>query len=214
MSGTSSVTDDQRATWLRWIVGAFGRKRTGTETGYFIKFDSWSLIDLDLIERAFPHVPWIFLYRNPVEVMVSQLKGPGVQMIRGSIDRLLPGLPITETLQMPAEEYCARVIGRFCEMALLHSDRRNAKLVEYTELPGAVTGVIADHFGITFSPDDVKILSTAAKFDAKTPQMNFTPDSQAKKNTASDAVLRAAAEFTDPFYNRLRVKQLEMDKAK
>ena len=68
-----SLTDDRRAAWLQWMVSALGQPRTGEEKNFFIKFDCWDTMELGLIEQAFPDVPWIFLYRNPVEVMVSQV---------------------------------------------------------------------------------------------------------------------------------------------
>jgi hypothetical protein len=149
-------------------------------------------------------VPWIFVYRNPVEVMVSQLNGPGVQMIRGSIDRLLPGLHPVEALQMPAEEYCGRVLERFCSTALARLGKGNGIAVEYTELPGAVTGRIADHFGISFSRTEIEKMNAASKFDAKTRGLDFTPDGEAKRKKASDEMRQVAAERLDPLYERLR----------
>lgn len=198
-----AVTDEQRIAWLRSMVGAMGRKRSGRERGFFIKFDSWSTLDIDLIERAYPDVPWIFLYRNPVEVMVSQIRKPGSQMIRGVMNRLLPGLPIMEALQMPGEEYCARVLARFCETALDHSDSRNALFVNYDRLPGAVTNQIAGHFGISFSATEIAAMLAAARFDAKTPRMHFESDSESKRKGATEAVQMFADSWLGPLYTRL-----------
>ena len=56
-----SISDERRIGWLRGIIGALGRKRFSDEAHYFIKFDSWHTLYLELIHRAFPEVPWIFL---------------------------------------------------------------------------------------------------------------------------------------------------------
>lgn len=205
-----SVTDEQRENWFRWIIAALGRRRNENEKGYFIKFDSWSMMDMDLILRVFPDVPWIFVYRNPIEVIVSHMRKPGVQMVRGSIDRLLPGLPVMEALQMPAEEYCARVLARFCELALKYSDSGRSILVEYTDLPVAITGRIAEHFGTAFSSADIERMNELTGFDAKTPGMTFTSDSASKRESANDLALRAAEELVEPIYRRLREKQAAM----
>lgn len=199
-----TITDEQRISWLRGMMGVMGRKRRGDENGYFVKFDSWNTLDLALIERAFPDVPWVFLYRNPIEVMVSQMIRPGTQMIRGVMNRLLPGMHMTEVLHMSGEEYCARVLARFCEMALDHSDSPNTLFINYDRLPEAVTGVIAKHFGIAFSPDEIGKMNATAGFDAKTPQMHFSSDSAAKREGATDAVRAAAAVWLDPLYERMQ----------
>src|SRR5439155_24789392 len=71
--------------WLQGIVSALGRRRTGEESHFFVKLDAWHTLDLPLIQRAFPDVPWLFLYRNPVEVMVSHARQPGSQLVPGML---------------------------------------------------------------------------------------------------------------------------------
>jgi len=41
----------------------------------FFKFQSVLTFSLPEIRKAYPSVPWIFVYRNPVQVMVSHFKG-------------------------------------------------------------------------------------------------------------------------------------------
>ncbi len=197
------ITDERRIEWLQWIIGALGRKRNDEEKHYFIKFDSWSTLDLALIERAFPAVPWIFLYRNPVEVIASHMKQRGAQMIPGVVEQILPGLNLTDVLQMSPEEYCARVLARICEAALESLPNRNALLVNYTQLPEAVTSIVTSHFRAAYAPEDIEKMETAARFNAKTPQMNFVPDSETKKKQASEAAHRAAEKWVNPLYEKL-----------
>src|ERR1700733_3151262 len=53
----SAVTDEQRISWLRALLSAFGRRREPREKNFFVKFDSWHTLDLALIQQAFPTVP-------------------------------------------------------------------------------------------------------------------------------------------------------------
>jgi hypothetical protein len=205
-------TDSRRGDWLRWMMAAFGRKRTGEEKNLFIKFDSWNTIELALIRRVFPDVPWIFLYRNPVEVIVSHMRQRGSQMVPGAMETILPGVSFSEALQMPPEEYCAKILARFCSAALKHADDRNALLVNYDQLPEAVTGVIASHFNLSFTPDELARMKEAGQFDAKTPQMFFEPDAARKRTDASDNARRAAASWLEPLYDQLEAKRLSISK--
>ena len=199
----SKADNTLRGQWFKAIVDAFGRRRADGERNYFIKFDSWNTLDLDFIARVFPDVPWIFLYRNPVEVIVSQMRQRGSQMVPGTMTRLLPGLSFEDALHIPAEEYCARILARMCSTALSHARDKNALLVNYDQLPGAVTGVIAEHFRVPFTPDECDQMEAAARFDAKTPQMTFEPDTLRKRGEASESIRTAAAIWVDPFYERL-----------
>jgi hypothetical protein len=201
----SDSEDGMRAEWLRWMVGAFARKRNFAEQNFFIKFDSWNVLDLEFITDVFPDVPWIFLYRNPVEVIVSQMRQRGSQMVPGAMDTLLPGVSFTEEVQMPAEEYCARVLARFCSSALKYAGSKKALLVNYDQLPGAVAGGIGTHFGVTFTRDEIDRMNSASKFDAKTPQIFFESDTERKRTGASGAAREAAARWVDPLYEQLEI---------
>jgi hypothetical protein len=197
------ISDERRVQWLRWIIGAFGRKRSFGEKHYFIKFDSWNTLDLALIEKAFPDVPWIFLYRNPVEVIASHMKLRGAQMIPGVVGQMLLGLDSADVLQMPPEEYCARILARICESALAHLPNQNALLVNYKQLPQVVTSIVLEHFRAAYTPEEIEQMKNAAQFNAKTPQINFSPDSEAKKKQASDAAHRVAEKWLNPLYEKL-----------
>jgi hypothetical protein len=186
------------------MIQALGRQRSSDERNYFLKFDSWNILDFDFIRDIFPNVPWIFLYRNPVEVIVSHMRQRGLQMVPGGpLASLLPDITLTQALEMPAEEYCARILGRFCSSALEHASDANALLINYNQLPDAVTHAIASHFGIEFTVDEIRQMTEATRFNAKTPQMTFEPDSVRKRTEATDNARRAAAMWVDPIYQRL-----------
>ena len=188
---------------LRSIVNALGQKRNNDEKNYFIKFDSWNTLDLELIEAAFPNVPWIFLYREPLEVIVSHMQKRGSQMIPDSVGRIIPGVGLDEALKMSAEEYCARALASFCETALEHAGNANAMFVNYNELPDAALTRVLEHFRVSFDEDELDRMRAAAQFNAKTPQLIFEPDSESKRAAATDSAREAAARWVDPLYKKL-----------
>src|SRR5947209_9663806 len=65
------VSEEQLVRWMRSVVAALSRKRRAAERDVFIKLDGWHVLLLPLFRRAFPAVPWIFLYRAPLEVLAS-----------------------------------------------------------------------------------------------------------------------------------------------
>lgn len=204
-----AVTDEQRGTWLRWLLTAFGRKRTAAEKYYFIKFDSLTTLEMGLILEAFPDVPWVFLYRDPLEVIVSQMNQRGAQMIPGAIvGQLLPGFGLPAIMQMQPEEYCARVLAAFCETALGYSADPRGLLVNYTQMPGAVTTQIMGHFNVYYSSEEVAKMNAAAGFNSKAPQRNFTTDSKAKRESAGETVRKMADKWAYPVHERLEAVRL------
>jgi gluconate kinase len=202
------VSKEERALWLKWMINAYGQKRHQAEENLFIKFDSWSVTDLDLIRAAFPHVPWVFLYRNPVEVIVSQMNQRGVHMIPGVIRGILPDASDEEILAMKHEEYCSRVLERICRSALEFAGEEKGLFVNYSELPHAVTAEIVRHFGVNFTTEETERMRSAARFNAKTPQLDFEPDTEAKKRSASDEA-RSAARRVEPLFAQFEAARIE-----
>ncbi|HUR98109.1 MAG TPA: hypothetical protein VMZ26_08610 [Pyrinomonadaceae bacterium] len=210
---SSNASDCDRGRWLAWMIGTLGRQRNEGERNYFLKLDSWNILELDLIRRTFPAVPWIFLYRNPVEVIASHMRQRGLQMVPGGpMTSLLTDVNLTQALEMRAEEYCARVLARFCAFALQNARDQNAMLINYDQLPGAVTKEIAKHFRLSFTDAELAQMNDAAKLDAKTPKLFFEPDSERKRTEASDAARRAAAEWVEPIYEQLENIRISFSK--
>jgi hypothetical protein len=199
----SKITDDMRVSWLRAMVSALGQKRSGQEEHFFIKFDSWNTLNLDVIEQAFPGVPSIFLYRDPIEVMVSQLKRSGAHMVPGVIEPELFGLDASGLTQMQSEEYCARVLSSVCRAALEHKGDNPLILINYRRLPEVMWTSIVDFFRMNYTAADIERMKYIAQFDAKNPSLNFSDDSAATKLGASEAVKRMADKWVAPLYERL-----------
>lgn len=195
------LSDEERIDWLRWIVSALGQQRLGDENQFFIKLDSWNTLVLPLIRRAFPGVPWIFLYRNPVEVMISQMKRRGAHMVPGVIEPSLFGLSNDSIFLMQPEEYCARVLARICEAAVEHHE--SGMLLSYKQLPEAMWTSIPHFFGIEYSTPDIERLNRVAQLDAKNPSLHFTNDTEGKNRSATEMIRNLADELVVPIYKQL-----------
>jgi hypothetical protein len=197
-----AVTDEQRMLWLRALLSAFGRRRHQQEEHFFIKFDSWHALDLALIHQAFPAVPWIFLYRDPVEVLISHQNMPGAQMIPGSLGARI-GYSVADVVgRMSMAEYGARVLARICNAALEHRNDHGL-FVDYRQMPEAVWLLLETHFGVVPSEAEIVRMRNAAEFDAKTPCMPFIRDEAKKKRQATEMISAVSAKWLDPVYERL-----------
>jgi len=202
------IPEPERAEWLRWMVSALGQKRSGLETRYFIKFDSVTVLALTFIRRVFPSVPWIFLSRNPTEVLVSHLREPAAAMSPGIItDMELIDKPLSEIVSMSPVDYAARAIGRICECASLGLNEggidATGMSVNYAQLPEAVWGDIARHFGVSFTSDEIEQMRGIASYHAKRPRQRFEADEENKLREASDSVRDAAERWVSPYYREL-----------
>ncbi|MGO9261741.1 MAG: aspartyl/asparaginyl beta-hydroxylase domain-containing protein [Bryobacteraceae bacterium] len=159
--------------WLRQVVAALGQRPSGGESLYFLKLDSWHIHHLPLIREAFPGVPWIFVHRNPKDVIASQLRRPGMPGLPGALDPRALRLRFEDITALGREEWCARVIAGFLEAAEAFRGDPDGLFVDYAELPGAVWGPMASHFGVRFSEEERTHMREAARFDSKSPGQLF-----------------------------------------
>lgn len=198
------VSEEQRIAWLRAMMSALGQPRKGEETQFFVKFDNSHTLDLPLIQKAFPEVPWIFLHRDPVEVMVSHLANAAPHMLAGTMNVLVPGVDRMAALQMPTAEYCARMLGAICRTANEGLMAGGGMAVDYTELPDVVWTRVAEHFGIAWTEADVEKMREVVPYHAKNPSFYFEGDKESKQKSASDEVRSLCATFIEPHYAQLR----------
>jgi hypothetical protein len=191
---------------LKAMMEAFAPSRIGDDARYFIKLDCWHTLALPVFRQAFPAVPWVFLYRRPEEVMVSQLWRRGVQLIPDLVAPSVFGLE--RPSGAPTEDYWARVLAAICQPVIEAqttpwAGRGGGLLVNYEELPQALWTRILPHFGVAPNTDEISRMTAAARYDAKAPQMAFVGDVEAKRSAVTDPVRIACERRLHSPYRRL-----------
>lgn len=209
-AGPTPVTREQRGRWLRWIIGALGRPRDTSAAHYFIKFDCWHILHLPLIREIFPEVPWIFLYRDPVEVLASHRNHAGAQMLPGAVVPPLLALEEEELRRTPLDVYGARVLARLCEAGLAYAQAQGGKLLNYSELPEAVEKTLLPLWRVGYPQADLQRLRQASQRDAKNPALPFESRRRDLPTAAGDRLKLLADQWLRPIYDRLEAERLRL----
>jgi len=203
------LSDADAARAVRAMIAVFGRNRGGQRGDhsrrYVVKLDCWHTLALPLFRRAFPDVPWVFLYRDPVEVLVSQMRQRGMQMVPQFLSPSFYGIADEG---IPDEDYCARVLAVICRAVVDHQERAcgdlgSGLILNYRQLPDAVWTAIMPHFGMSCSAEEQATMRQATQPNAKSPGTPFAGDSDAKQREATTKVRRAADRHLGEIYNRL-----------
>lgn len=205
--GRPGVTEEQRVQWLRWLVAVMGCRRRPDEQHLFIKFDCWHVMFLPLIERAFPGVPWVFLYREPLEVMASAQKRLGAHMIPGVLEPEVFGWKADEWGPEPAMAHGARVLARLCEAALAAVQGGRGKLVNYRQLPLPLWPRLLEYWRVKYGSEAAARMLAVAERDAKNPVLRFVPDGQAKRDAITPELRALTHERLDEVYRRLEAQR-------
>lgn len=197
------IVQANRPEWLEWVVSALGQSRVGGES-YLIKLDSWHIHALPMFRAVFPEVPWIFVYRDPLEVLVSHLSRPGLHTSPGAMDPKILGLCTADITGLTRQQWCTRVLEEYMSTALLFGGDPSGMFVDYRELPGSICGRIAKHFGLELTPGDEARVRAAARADAKNPHAEFVDDHETKQKAIESLAPDAGLETLKALYLQLR----------
>lgn len=193
---TPAATDEQRVAWLRGVMAALARSQAEPARRMFVKLDAWHLFELPLLRRAFPGVPMLFLYRDPLEVLVSIAKIPSLMSLRGTVPTALLGLTAAEYDALPHRGVPAVVQGALYRTALAHRDLLIA--IAYPDLIETLPRLEA----FAFTPEEQATMRAATSVHAKSPEEAFAPDAARKQTEAPPDVRAAAERWARPDYDR------------
>jgi hypothetical protein len=190
---------DEQVLAARCMLHALSPAATDRDQHLVVKLDCWHIPFFPVLRAAFPDVPWIFLSREPVEVMVSHDRQHGAQMIPGALPNDLLQVPEGDHALV---EHGAHVLAGFLLSAVeYHHD--GGLLVDYTELPNAIATRIAPHFGLMGVPPE-----SVLAVHSKNPAMPFTPDGASKRSVASDEVVEACDRIIRDTHRSFEVARL------
>lgn len=192
------------------LLAALGQRRRESDRRLFLKTDCWHMVYIDRLLAAFPGTPWIFLYRDPVEVLVSHRRMPGWQLVPGSMTGHGLHAP-DEVLNHPLGHgaWILSVILEQAGQAMRRHD--NGLLLNYSELTGALDARLPQHFGIAPDSLDRAALRTVTGRHAKQPDAAFQSDAAEKRAAADSEVIELAARWLNEPYRAL--ERLRGDRA-
>ena len=169
---------------FRNLVLAMTRRRRPEQDRSFVKFISWNTLYMEFVHQAFPQVPALFLYRDPVEVIASVLRETSAVLWANGKRQagFLTGLDWRETAGMSDVSYLATCFAHYLRMA--EQAPGNVSLVNYADIDPANFPEMMSR-GLCFHADESELASMVEQFrfhskdDADNRQ--FQPDSAEKR---------------------------------
>ncbi len=195
---------------LRGIVQAFGQQHCGDERRFFVKFSCCSTAQLERIQRIWPGVPWIFLYREPIETIVSNLNTIPEWLVDPDrrVLSTITGVAVEEINVMSAEELCARSIGRFYSAAQQLANEKSL-LLNYSQLSVSTLLQVLQFFSVSPTRKEIAAIERTSQRYSKDTNVSrsFVRDSENKRNTASSLMNEMAQAWANQSYRMLENKR-------
>lgn len=193
--------------FLRGAVSALGQRRLGNERHYFVKFNPTSTLQFARIRRIWPTVPAVFLFRDPIDVMVSNMRSlPQWMTIKSNpaTAAAIIGVSPEEVMLISPEEFCARALGGYYAAVEAIASERTL-LLNYDQLTPQALIEVLRFFGVTPSAKETEAIIETCRRYSKDPTRTrgFQPDSASKRADASDLTREMVERWALPSYRRL-----------
>ena len=169
------------------------------ETGerVIVKTDAWHVLELPRLLAAAGDVPWLFVHRDPAEILVSHAAVPGSHTVPGVLDEVWFGPPRT----IHPLPHAAAVLAAVYSAAATHAAAR--QLLDHAELPAAVTTWVAGHFGLDPAEADTDALQAVLGRHAKHPHLSYGDDRAGKQAAVTPLIADLVATEVDAAYRNL-----------
>lgn len=191
---------------FRNLVLAMTRRRFPQEERAFIKFISWNTLYMDFALAAFPQMPALFLYREPVEVIASVLRETSaVVWAKGRPQAgFLSGLDWQETVAMAEVDYLAHCFARYLGFAADMGDR--VRLLNYVDIkPERFADILARGLDFVPAPSELALMLEQFNFHSKddSDKQQFKSDSAEKRASIPQADREMVARICGGLMERL-----------
>ncbi len=197
------------------LFSLYATYRTGEPEPLAIKFVSLDILGMKLLRSHWPDVPCVIVIRDPVEVMVTTLRGKGWMAFQDH-PALACELFGWRDLARPVpsmikEEFCARVLGSFCSSALAAMDLAKTgkcMVVDYLDLDPRRMREIGEFFGMRLPDGGAvdQVFQTYAKDPEKA--IAYRDDRALKQKLATVLVRSAANQFAMDLYGELSKRRI------
>ena len=162
-------------------------------------------MQIPLYRMAFPDTPWLFLHRDPVEILASHQVAPSPEMMPEILPPATFGL---EEQSRDSGDYQARVLARIAEAAIAALHAGGGISVDYQSLPEAVFTTILPQFRESARPEERRAMEHATSDHAKHPGRRFEADSASKAQSLGAERRAAAQRRLAPLHAQLRALSL------
>jgi hypothetical protein len=202
----SPVKESLYSVFLRGVVHALAQRRTGSEQHLFIKFACCSFAQFERIKRIWPNVPWLFLYRDPVETIVSNMRDVPPWLIDD--DRRVLSSIIGDARETTLEELCARTIGSLYATAY-NLANGNSMLLNYKQLSVPVMANILKFFKVDVSAEELETITRTSGVYSKegSGTRAFVADAETKQELASNLIREMSERWAVEPYRLLEQKR-------
>ncbi len=193
---------------FRQLVAQFMPAAKQNQQKVFFKFSSWNIWFLAEILKAFPKVPWVFVGRDPLEVLVSNFKKASLPLRwyrkQAHLLNRYFQLPNKQINTGDEQYFFSWVITQYLEKVGHHLSSKG-QLIRYDQLPAEGLDLLCTHFGLSLNKRERQQMLRRSQYYSKStdPSKAFVADGAAKRAQANPALRQICRTTLDPLWQQL-----------
>jgi len=196
----------ERAVLLRGLIRALSSPAEApNERPTIVKFTSWNVLFFDIVRAACPDVPWLFLYREPLESMASHQRRPARWLTNDGFCASLATMARLPSLDgLDRDERCAALLAAYGQ-AVLDVAPAAVNLLNFHDLPSALAVDVPARFGIATTPVQQAKIADASRIYSKDRSRSvlFDAGHERGERWVTDRQRDADRRYTRPVYAAL-----------
>lgn len=186
---------------LRATIAALTGGVSGTRSPVVFKMFSENIHQIDMVRQACPESPELFIYRDPVEILVGALRQPSHAWIW---TQDYSGIPLHKAVELPVAEVFARVLGRNMNHMARSLEEQTA-LLNYADINRSLPTALCRWASVDPAATTIVSMQSALTFNAKAPDQRWCESDVAlKRAQASDMVRALATRFVSEGFQQLQ----------
>jgi hypothetical protein len=162
-----AIDQHRRETLLSGLINALAPEKRSATQAYFLKLTSWNIFHLALFRKLYPSTPWIFIYRNPEDVLASHARAPAAWRRKEHLIRRCSGFGVRINEATSSIEKTAQILACVCSDALQNYDPASSLLLNYEELPAAMYEKVAKFLQLELCDSEIRDMHAVSLHHAK-----------------------------------------------
>lgn len=168
--------------YLSAAIKLYTEKRNDVSQFFFIKTDSWHLHFYETYRKLFPSIPYILLYRNPLEVIESQQKQRGLHSIPGILEKEIFGFSGERKNIADFDAYMGDVLTTyFKKMIEITGSDSMAFSFNYSDGIPSITRKLYQILNLSMDEHTEDMINKRSLYHAKHPQEFFSEEMKLEK---------------------------------
>jgi hypothetical protein len=203
--GGGRGTAADRVRWLRNLTAIYRSALAGRARHLVIKWKPFFVFFHAEISAAFPGVPSIFVYRDPIEVALSFCDHPPLMNQSFAMEWFPDDLRPAEAVPLEARrraDFAVRVIAAIYDAM---AEAPEIRMLDYRALPQAAWSNVAPFFGLEVDDGCRRQMAELARYDPKAvpEKKEFRNDCRDKQDRAGADLRELVRRLAQPRFERL-----------